>query len=107
MRGVERIFIEERPLSDMARLYVFNEESYYTISSGVVVQNKKPEDLMSDDNMYLFEAPLWFLKGLMEHMTKHLESKGGISADQLNKGRIDRFDSEVIWLRGLLEKQLK
>jgi hypothetical protein len=107
MKGV-KIFIEERPLYMTSMLHVFDDNYVYSIENGMVTQTKRNDDLrVAETPKPFFEGPSSFIYGMAEALSKHLESKGGIDTDQLNKGKIDRFSSEVDWLRGLIEYQFK
>ncbi len=99
------IFIEERPQFINAILYVYDRENDYTLQDGKIVTTKRSN--MAVAPRPFLEAPMSFIAGIAEGMAKHLEAKGGISTDQLNRGRIEQLTKETDWLRGMIEHKWK
>lgn len=99
-----RVHIEEMPQFDEGRLYIFNEYAHYTIVDGIITQNQREDGVEFPPTM---EGPPSVLNAIAEGMAMYLEKRGGITTDQLNKGKISRLTDEVTWMRGIIEKQLK
>lgn len=102
-----KVFIKEDPIMDQSELFVYDAQNVYNIKEGNILATKRQINEYVEHPEPFIKGQHWFIESLAIALSKHVESKGGITTDQLNKGKIEILKDNQLWMRSIIEKAFK